>query len=89
MKVIFKKYLGLKVEIVFEPGAPHPSKIEEVKFLDEKEQSFSVIFSTENIDSYYNQGSYRVVFSANEEAIVFLVPIGPKDGKMLYEAIFN
>ncbi len=52
---------------------------------------FSLIFESDQIDEYYEQGVFQVTHKELKAIDLFLVPIGPKGekGGMLYEAIFN
>lgn len=50
---------------------------------------FSVIFRTELKDIYFSQGTYPIIHPTKGIVPVFLVPLGPDDKGMKYEAVFN
>ncbi len=55
---------------------------------DDAHQPFSVIFLAENPEPFEQQ-TYSMTHSQIDELLIFLVPIGPGDGGMRYEAVFN
>lgn len=89
MKEVFQKNLDAELQVLFEPALEMAAQIEELKDLDDKGLAFSVLLSTHQKESYYSQGTYEVKFPSGEVVFVFMVPIGPKGDKMLYEAVFN
>ncbi len=55
---------------------------------DGRQEPFSVLFRTAEKEAY-NQGIYPVTHEALGEHAIFLVPIGPDDTGMRYEAVFS
>jgi uncharacterized protein DUF6916 len=53
-----------------------------------RRQGFSLVFRSE-LPGHLPQAIYRLEHEAMGTMDVFLVPIGPRDGGMCYEAIFN
>ena len=51
-------------------------------------QAFSVVFQT-SLEPVLEQQIYRIENEHLGSAELFLVPLGPADGRMQYEAIFN
>jgi len=54
----------------------------------EAHQPFSVIFLAEHPEPFEQQ-TYSMTHSQIDELLIFLVPIGPGEGGMRYEAVFN
>jgi hypothetical protein len=52
-------------------------------------EPFSLIFRAASTQFYLPQGTYALESEAHGELHVFLVPIGPDDAGMCFEAIFN
>lgn len=50
---------------------------------------FSVIFRTDQKNQYFEQGTYPVIHPKKGSIPIFLVPLGPDDKGMKYEAVFN
>jgi hypothetical protein len=50
---------------------------------------FSIIFRTDQKNQYFEQGTYPIIHPEKGEIPVFLVPIGPDEFGMRYEAVFN
>lgn len=51
-------------------------------------QPFTMIIVTESADALPQQ-TFSVEFEGREPVEIFLVPIGPRDGGMGYEAVFS
>jgi hypothetical protein len=51
-------------------------------------EQFSVLF-TGPTSPWLQQGSYTLLHAQMGEMILFLVPLGPRDGRMVYEAAFS
>ncbi len=50
-------------------------------------EQFSVLF-TGPVSPWLPQGIYMLLHLEMQEVSLFLVPLGPQDGKMIYEAVF-
>lgn len=55
---------------------------------DGQSEAFSIIFETQ-IQEHVEQGSYVLQHDDMGELLIFIVPIGPADTGMRYEAIFT
>lgn len=51
-------------------------------------QPFSVIFLTQTSETFEQQ-TYTMQYAQTGELLIFLVPIGPGEDGMRYEAVFN
>src|ERR1700728_460627 len=51
-------------------------------------EQFSLIF-TGSASPWLPQGTYVLVHAQREEIALFLVPLGPRDGRMVYEAVLT
>jgi hypothetical protein len=51
-------------------------------------EQFSVLF-TGPLSPWLQQGTYTLLHPGMGEVTLFLVPLGPKDGRMVYEAVFS
>jgi hypothetical protein len=89
----FLNHLHDTVHIYFIENKPIDAEIIEVIELntaarDPKLESFSVIFRSQEQEPV-TQGIYRIKHSALGDLNLFLVPIGPDDQGMCFEAVFN
>jgi hypothetical protein len=50
-------------------------------------EQFSLLF-TGPASPWLRQGTYTLLHPQMQELALFLVPLGPRDGRMVYEAIF-
>jgi hypothetical protein len=50
---------------------------------------FSIVFRTAQKNEYFDQGTYPIIHPSKGSIPVFLVPIGPDENGMKYEAVFN
>ena len=50
---------------------------------------FSVVLRTDQKNQYFEQGTYPIIHPEKGDIPVFLVPLGPDDKGMKYEAVFN
>lgn len=50
---------------------------------------FSVVLRTDQKNQYFEQGTYPIIHPEKGNIPVFLVPLGPDDKGMKYEAVFN
>jgi hypothetical protein len=79
--------------IVYGDGQKLSVELTEVNLLGQKplypdQKAFSLIFQS-TITHYLPQGTYTVEHEKMPTMGVFIVPIGPGNGGMRYEAIFN
>jgi len=51
-------------------------------------EGFSAVF-TGPVSPWLPQGIYTLLHPAMQEVSLFLVPLGPRGGRMLYEAVFS
>ena len=89
----FSPLLNKKFKIYFDPSSP--SIVELVEVIERKRDSeevlrqpFSIIFSSSK-DNIWPQGMYTIDHHSLGKMEIFLVPIGPNDHGMCYEAVFN
>lgn len=76
---------------------PEPIELELIEVSDvvaEKTESgqvepFSALFRHANLEMMFDQGSYTLKHDELGELLLFLVPIGPDEIGMRYEAIFT
>jgi hypothetical protein len=59
------------------------------KFDELPREPFSFIIRTNQKNEYYPQATYIILHPVKGEIAVFLVPIGPDNIGMRYQAIFN
>ena len=89
----FLSYINQSIKIIFEPSVTLDAKIieveEKVQNLSDFRIPFSVVFRTSQKDEYYSQGTYVILHPTKGELHVFLVPIGPDDRGMRYEAVYS
>lgn len=52
-------------------------------------EPFSLIFRADNSETYLAQGIYKLEDESRDALHLFLVPIGPDDVGMRFEAVFN
>ena len=89
----FSALLNKKFKIYFDPSSP--SIVELIEVIEKKSDSeevlrqpFSIIFSGQK-DIVWPQGTYTIDHHSLGKMDIFLVPIGPNDHGMRYEAVFN
>lgn len=89
----FEKLVNSAFSIQFEPEVQLDAELIEVEEKDLGTQvgrkPFSLLFKTNQTDQYYRQGTYKVSHKEIEDVLIFLSPIGPTEGGMLYEAVFS
>jgi hypothetical protein len=89
----FREYLGQVLQIHFTAGHAVPAKVTKVTDLDSysplERSAFSVVLQTEGDKNYRPQGVYRISHPVSDNLEVFLVPIGPDQNGMKYEAVFS
>ena len=89
----FSPLLNSTFQIYFDPSSPSIVELVEVteKKSDSEEvlrQPFSVVFRGSK-DTIWPQGMYTIDQKIFGKMDIFLVPIGPDDQGMCYEAVFN
>jgi hypothetical protein len=75
---------GATHELVLREASPHPH----LPPAPGRRRGFSVVFRSAS-PAHLPQATYRLDHDALGALDVFLVPIGPLDGGMGYEAVFN
>ena len=87
----FERIIGQTIvlsieELSFEARVSQVDRLE--RHSEEGRAPFSVIFSTEQADAF-PQSIYTLNNPDMGEQMIFLVPIGPDETGMRYEAVFN
>ena len=89
----FSPLLNNKFKIYFDPSSP--SVVELIEVTERKSNSdevlrhpFSIVFRGLK-DKEWSQGMYTIDHKSLGKMDLFLVPIGPDDQGMCYEAVFN
>ena len=89
----FSPFLKKRFRIYFDSSAP--TTIELIELTEKKSSSekalrqpFSIIFRGKK-DRVWPQGMYTIDHQSLGKMEIFLVPIGPDDQGMRYEAVFN
>jgi hypothetical protein len=89
----FSPYLNQVMYIRFEEGARLPAELLQVTELENynklERQPFSIVFKTAQTTAYYQQAIYTIEHPDKGDMEVFLVPLGPGNGGMKYEAVFS
>ncbi|MDZ4678813.1 MAG: hypothetical protein SH848_19870 [Saprospiraceae bacterium] len=89
----FEPLLNQTLQVRFAPEVTLDATLAEVTRLnshfDVPRQPFSFILRTAQKNEYYPQAVFSVVHPVKGELPVFLVPIGPDEKGMRYEAIFT
>jgi hypothetical protein len=75
---------GAALELVLMEASPHPHLPPQPG----RRRGFSLVFRSTS-PGYLPQGIYRLDHAAIGTLELFLVPIGPREGGMCYEAVFN
>ena len=89
----FSPLINKKFRIYFEPSDPSIAELVEVDERDtpsdgERRQPFSIVFRGPG-DKIWPQGMYKIENKSIGELELFLVPIGPDNEGLCYEAVFN
>ena len=58
------------------------------RYDDDQRQPFSVLLEADSVPAL-SQGIYTVDFDGGEHHDLYLVPAGPREGRMLYELVFT
>lgn len=83
----FSRYLHQ----VFQVNTPHALKLELVEVIDKSNpqiEQFSILFEGP-LFPCLKQGTYALLRPDGTEITLFLVPLEPRDGKAIYEAVFS
>jgi hypothetical protein len=75
---------GGTLELALLEASPHPH----LPHAPDRRQGFSVVFRSTS-PGHLPQGIYRLDHDVMGSLELFLVPIGPREGGMGYEAVFN
>lgn len=86
--------MGSKFNVALEDNTVELELIEVNKVTADTTESgqavpFSAIFRSASSDLEFEQGSYSLAHDDMGEQLIFLVPIGPDDNGMCYEAVFT
>jgi hypothetical protein len=73
---------GIQARLVEVKALGHP-------FRDGAREPFSLLFEADTHYGLLNQGSYPMANSVLGEKTLFLVPVGVKQNRYQYEAVFN
>jgi hypothetical protein len=89
----FLPNLNNEFRIYFDPALPSPAELIEVSEInssstDGGRKSFSIVFRGAK-EKVWPQGMYKIEHPRLGELQLFLVPIGPDNEGMCYEAVFN
>jgi hypothetical protein len=88
----FQKYKGHHFTIRFTPEVELSAELMEISELKQYSKTeripFSVIFRTGQKNEYYPQATFILIDPESGEMPLFMVPIGPDQNGMRYEAIF-
>ncbi len=82
-------------EVIIHFGELHPLPAKIISLVSYKSYEihtrtpFSVIFRTAQKEFYFQQGIYNIELPEKGMVAVFLVPLGPDQEGMKYEAVFN
>ncbi len=89
----FEPLLNQTLQIRFTPEITMDAELTEVNRLnshmDLPRQPFSFTLRTAQKNEYYPQAVFLVVHPEKGELPVFLVPLGPDEAGMRYEAVFT
>lgn len=89
----FSEHLGTPFRIYFGGEAPLEAVLHEVKRHEEhdgpRKQPFSIFFRTPSTGPVLPQRIYQVEHDHMGTMDIFLVPVGPDEQGMRYEAVFN
>jgi hypothetical protein len=89
----FEPWLHQTMAIRFTTEVTLDAVLTEVKRLegssDASHRPFSFVLTTAQKNEYYQQATFLVVHPDKGELPVFLVPLGPDEHGMRYEAVFH
>jgi hypothetical protein len=93
VKQDFKSLINNSIKIHFNDDYILPAEVisisEGMTYAESIRTPFSVIFRTDQKGQYFEQGTYPIIHPEKGNIPVFLVPLGPDDKGMKYEAVFN
>jgi hypothetical protein len=84
------KYFAAQLHTVFRVETPEALELELAEVNDGSNavvEQFSLIFKGP-LSPSLQQGTYTLLHPEMQQAALFLVPLGPRDGRMAYEAVF-
>jgi hypothetical protein len=93
----FRRYVGEDFQIAARPDGTSTLRLASAQDLSEKSGAdpgpgrrtpFSLLFHGP-VENYLRQATYLIRHDAIGEFPLFLVPLGPEEGRMRYEAIFT
>ncbi len=89
----FSPLINKKFRIYFEPSNPSIAELVEVNERNapsesERRSPFSIVFRG-SAEKIWPQGMYKIEHKSIGELELFLVPIGPDNEGLCYEAVFN
>jgi hypothetical protein len=89
----FSKFVNRTFTIHFDPSSPSVLELIEVSRIGSSQseagrEPFSIVFRG-SPDCIWPQGIYKIDHKNFKDLHLFLVPIGPDDTGMCYEAVFN
>lgn len=85
------KDFSVHLHQVFQVGSPSVLELELVEVTDKSNpqiEQFSILFAGPP-SPCLQQGTYTLVHPDKAEITLFLVPLGPRDGHAIYEAVFS
>lgn len=89
----FEPLLHQTLPIRFTPDVTLEAELIEVRRFNDRSdvprQPFSFVLRTAQKNEYYPQATFLVVHPEKGELPVFLVPLGPDEHGMRYEAVFQ
>ncbi|MDQ6481322.1 DUF6916 family protein [Dyadobacter sp. LHD-138] len=89
----FSEYLDQTMDIHFSETGAVAASVVKVTDLDNysplERGAFSVVLQTIGDNAHHPQGIYVIEHPENKKLEVFLVPIGPGQNGMKYEAVFS
>jgi len=89
----FEPFLSQTLQIQFTPEVTMDAELIEVKPSESyavlPRKAFSITLRTAQKDEYYPQSTFMVLHPVKGELPLFLVPLGPDEAGMRYEAIFT
>jgi len=89
----FSDFVNDTFTVYFDPSIPSDLELIEVSEINtssitDGREPFSIVFRGA-MDCVWSQGIYKIAHQKLEEIQLFLVPIGPDEKGMRYEAVFN
>jgi hypothetical protein len=86
-------YLHSLLSLCFTPSITLDAEVIEIEKLpmhsEHSSQPFSIVFQTNQLNEYFPQATYVLIHPTKGKTPIFLVPLGPDQKGMKYQAIFN